>query len=139
MGNITFYQNKTLNIKGEIKMNKEDRPVIIMNDTDYAKLCDKLSSIPAGECLGELGMLDYIKVVADAKTEKRLWKVKYVEEEFYGNEYNHAFVDKEKDIRKLTKIEAEEWLYQVQKERNVSYPKLFYKEDGEWVLYKEEK
>lgn len=72
------------------------------------------------------------------KEDKKLWKIKYVEEEFYGNEYNHAFVDKEKDIRKLTRIEAEEWLYQVQKERNVSCPKLLYKEDGEWILYKKQ-
>ena len=80
-----------------------------------------------------------LPLVATTKEGKKLWKVKYVKEELYGNEYNHAFVDKEKDIRKLTKIEAEEWFYQVQKELNVYHPKLFYKEDGEWIIYKEEK
>ena len=77
-----------------------------------------------------------LPLVATTKEGKKLWKVKYVKEKFY-NEYNYAFVDKETDVRKLTKVEAEEWFYQVQKECNVSHTKLFYKEDGEWILYEE--
>lgn len=121
-------------------MNKEAKPVIIMSDTDYAKLVDTLMNNPVSESLGVI--MDCIKVVADAKTEKRLWKIGYTEN-YNVISCNGLFEApmeyKESDIRELTTSEAEEWFQNFHKEKPYAgLFKLYYKEDGEWVLYKEE-
>lgn len=110
-----------------------------MNDTDYAKLCDKLSKKEPSEYLGTI--LDCIKVVADAKTEKRLWKAKLVcistlspipvSEEHYT------------DTMELTVDEAVDWYRGWAKHLNDSCNDnvfygvggLFYKEYNEWIKY----
>lgn len=119
-------------------MNRKDKPVIIMSDTDYAKLGDMLTNTPASECLGVI--LDCIKVVADAKTEKRLWKARSF------CVYKRTPIPDQtvySDTMELTVDEAISWYKKWAEHLNgytcdsfTAYSGgLFYKKDGEWIKY----
>lgn len=120
-------------------MNKEAKPVIIMSDTDYAKLVDTLMNNPVSESLGVI--MDCIKVVADAKTEKRFWKARRVCISTIGP--IPGATECYTDTMELTLDEAKYWYKDWAKHLNdargdkVFYGAigLFYKEGNEWIRY----
>lgn len=122
-------------------MNKEDRPIIIMSDTDYAKLSDMLINTPASEGLGVL--LDCIKVVADAKTEKRTEKRLWKARSFCVYKLPIQGQTEYSDMMELTVDEAISWYKKWAEHLNeykcdsftVYSDGLFYKKDGEWIRY----
>ena len=71
------------------------------------------------------------------KDEKRLWKFKltYSFQPSYGPLSSQEILS---EVRELTTDEAINWLdeYIKQKSRNYNFASLYYKKDGEWVLYK---
>ena len=71
------------------------------------------------------------------KDEKRLWKFKltYSFQPSYGPLSSQEILS---EVRELTTDEAINWLdeYIKQKSRNYNSASLYYKKDGEWVLYK---
>ena len=71
------------------------------------------------------------------KDEKRLWKFKliYSFQPSYGPPSSQEVLS---EVRELTTDEAINWLdeYIKQKSRNYNFASLYYKKDGEWVLYK---
>ena len=71
------------------------------------------------------------------KDEKRLWKFKltYSFQPSYGPLSSQEILS---EVRELTTDEAINWLdeYIKQKPRNYNSASLYYKKDGEWVLYK---
>ena len=71
------------------------------------------------------------------KDEKRLWKFKltYSFQPFYGPPSSQEDLS---EVRELTTDEAINWLneYIKQKHRHYNSIRLYYKKDGEWVLYK---
>ena len=71
------------------------------------------------------------------KDEKRLWKFKltYSFQPLYGPLSSQEDLS---EVRELTTDEAINWLdeYIKQKPRNYNSTSLYYKKDGEWVLYK---
>ena len=74
------------------------------------------------------------------KDEKRLWKFKltYSFQPLYGPPSSQEDLS---EVRELTTDEAINWLdeYIKQKPRNYNFKSLYYKKDGEWVLYEENK
>ena len=66
------------------------------------------------------------------KDEKRLWKFKLT---YF---INTLLQEDLSEVRELTTDEAINWLdeYIKQKSRNYNFASLYYKKDGEWVLYK---
>ena len=71
------------------------------------------------------------------KDEKRLWKFKltYSFQPLYGPPSSQEDLS---EVRELTTDEAINWLdkYIKQKHRHYNSASLYYKKDGEWVLYK---
>ena len=71
------------------------------------------------------------------KDEKRLWKFKltYSFQSLFGPPSSQEVLS---EVRELTTDEAINWLdkYIKQKSRNYNSASLYYKKDGEWVLYK---
>ena len=71
------------------------------------------------------------------KDEKRLWKFKltYSFQSLFGPPSSQEDLS---EVRELTTDEAINWLdeYIKQKSRNYNFASLYYKKDGEWVLYK---
>ena len=71
------------------------------------------------------------------KDEKRLWKFKltYSFQSLFGPPSSQEVLS---EVRELTTDEAINWLdeYIKQKPRNYNSTSLYYKKDGEWVLYK---
>ena len=74
------------------------------------------------------------------KDEKRLWKFKltYSFQSLFGPPSSQEVLS---EVRELTTDEAINWLdeYIKQKPRNYNSTSLYYKKDGEWVLYEENK
>lgn len=71
------------------------------------------------------------------KEDKKLWKIKYgYYKETIGACFGYYYDDAESDIREATESEALEWLSQFERGFNKLNIKLYYKKDGEWVLYK---
>lgn len=74
------------------------------------------------------------------KDEKRLWKFKltYFFQPIYGLPSSQEDLS---EVRELTTDEAINWLneYIKQTPRNYNFASLYYKKDGEWVLYKKNK
>ena len=74
------------------------------------------------------------------KDEKRLWKFKltYSFQPSYGPLSSQEILS---EVRELTTDEAINWLdkYIKQKPRNYNFTGLYYKKDGEWVLYEKNK
>ena len=70
------------------------------------------------------------------KDEKRLWKFKltYSFQPFYGPPSSQEDLS---EVRELTTDEAINWIaeYIKQKPRHYNSTSLYYKKDGEWVLY----
>ena len=119
---------------------KEDKPTIIMSDTDYCKLYKIFEKTPATEYFETV--MDCIKVVPDADIEKRLWKARILDTP--KNKDSICFFQKEyyTDVREMSVKEAVEW-YKDLKEHLNDFESvydsdargLFYKKDGEWVRY----
>ena len=74
------------------------------------------------------------------KDEKRLWKFKltYSFQPLYGPPSSQEVLS---EVRELTTDEAINWLdeYIKQKHINYNFTGLYYKKDGEWVLYEKNK
>ena len=74
------------------------------------------------------------------KDEKRLWKFKltYSFQSLYGLP---SIQEDLSEVRELTTDEAINWLdkYIKQTPRDYNFASLYYKKDGEWVLYKKNK
>ena len=74
------------------------------------------------------------------KDEKRLWKFKltYSFQSLFGSPSSQEVLS---EVRELTTDEAINWLdkYIKQKPRNYNFTGLYYKKDGEWVLYEKNK
>lgn len=69
--------------------------------------------------------------------DKKLWKIKYRRYDSIMNFSLGIYEVVESDIIKATESEALEWFFQNKVGKDGT--KLYYKEDGEWILYKEEK
>ena len=74
------------------------------------------------------------------KDEKRLWKFKltYSFQSLFGPSSSQEDLS---EVRELTTDEAINWMdeYIKQKPRNYNSTSLYYKKDGEWVLYEKNK
>ena len=71
------------------------------------------------------------------KEDKKLWKIKYgYFKETIGVCFGRYYDDAESDIIEATESEALEWLSQFEGHFNRLDIRLFYKKDGEWILYK---
>ena len=83
----------------------------------------------------DITRVKFQEIKAD-KDEKRLWKFKltYSFQPFYGPPSSQEDLS---EVRELTTDEAINWIdeYIKQKPRHYNSTSLYYKKDGEWVLY----